>query len=149
MAEILFYHLTQSTLEDALPGLLERSLARDWKVTIQFMSDERRDAMDSYLWVYSDDSFIGHGTERDKYPNLQPIYLTVGEENPNGSQVRFMLEGSNCSDPDNYERLVVMFDGHDEDLLAQTREQWKTYKAKNHKLTYWQQTEDRRWEKKA
>lgn len=26
MAEILFYHLTESTLDEALPGLVERSL---------------------------------------------------------------------------------------------------------------------------
>ncbi|OLY44980.1 DNA polymerase III subunit chi [Bartonella apis] len=149
MAEILFYHLTQSTLDDALPGLVERSLARQWKVTIQFMTDERRDAMDSYLWVYSDDSFIGHGTERDKYPELQPVYLTLGEENPNDSQVRFMVEGANCSNPEKYERLVVMFDGRDPELLAEARKQWKSYKEQNHQLTYWQQTEDRRWEKKA
>lgn len=149
MAEILFYHLTHSTLDDALPRLVERSLARDWKVTIQFMSEERRDAMDSYLWVYSDDSFIGHGTEHDSYPDYQPVYLTLGGENPNGAQVRFMVEGANCSDPEKYERLVVMFDGRDKELLGETREQWKNYKTQNHQLTYWQQTDDGRWEKKA
>lgn len=149
MAEILFYHLTHSTLDDALPRLIERSLARDWKVTIQFMSEERRDAMDSYLWVFSDDSFVGHGTERDAYPNYQPVYLTLGEENPNGSQVRFMVEGANCSDPEKYERLVVMFDGRDQELLGEARQQWKNYKNQEHQLTYWQQTDDGRWEKKA
>ena len=149
MAEILFYHLTQSTLDEALPGLIERSLARDWKVVIQFMSEERRDAMDAHLWVYSDDSFIGHGTEREPYADLQPVYLTTGAENPNQAQVRFLVEGANCLDADKYDRLVVMFDGHDTELLSQTREQWKAYKAQDHKLTYWQQTEDRRWEKKA
>lgn len=149
MTEILFYHLTRSTLDDALPGLVERSLAREWNVTIQFMSDERRDAMDAYLWVYSDESFIGHGTERDPYAEYQPVYLTTATDNPNHSQVRFLVEGASCLDPENYDRLVVMFDGRDEELVLQTREQWKSYKAQNHKLTYWQQTEDRRWEKKA
>lgn len=149
MAEILFYHLTQSTLDDALPGLVERSLARDWKVTIQFVSEERRDAMDAYLWVYADDSFIGHGTERDPHAQLQPVYLTTGHDNPNQSQVRFLAEGAMCEDAHQYERLVVMFDGRDTELLAQTREQWKAYKAQVHALTYWQQTDDRRWEKKA
>ena len=31
MAEILFYHLTESTLEEALPGLLEKSVERGWQ----------------------------------------------------------------------------------------------------------------------
>ena len=60
-----------------------------------------------------------------------------------------MVEGANCSNPERYERLVVMFDGRDPELLAEARKQWKSYKEKNHQLTYWQQTEDRRWEKKA
>jgi hypothetical protein len=36
MAEVLFYHLTESTLQDALPGLLERSLGRGWRISGAF-----------------------------------------------------------------------------------------------------------------
>lgn len=43
MTEILFYHLTESKLEDALPPLLEKSLERGWKVAIQTVDEERRD----------------------------------------------------------------------------------------------------------
>jgi hypothetical protein len=35
MAEALFYHLTESTLEQALPPLLEKSLQRGWAVVVQ------------------------------------------------------------------------------------------------------------------
>ena len=35
MAEVLFYHLTESTLEDALPPLLEKSLERGWRAVVQ------------------------------------------------------------------------------------------------------------------
>jgi len=42
-----------------------------------------------------------------------------------------------------------MFDGHDQSQLDAARAQWKTLKAGGHALTYWQQTPDRRWEKKA
>ena len=43
MTEVLFYHLTESTLEDALPSLLERSLERGWRAAVQTASEERRD----------------------------------------------------------------------------------------------------------
>ncbi len=46
MAEILFYHLTESTLEEALPGLLERSVERGWRAVVQTGTEERRDALD-------------------------------------------------------------------------------------------------------
>lgn len=149
MSEVLFYHLTESRLDDTLPGLIERSLQRGWRVAIQFPTEERRDAVDCLLWIWSNSSFIGHGTERDKWPEEQPVFLTTGHGNPNASQVRFCVEGTQCADPENYERLVIMFDGHDSDQVASARQEWKNLKDKGHILTYWQQTPDRRWEKKA
>jgi len=149
MSEILFYHLTESRLDDTLPGLVERSLQRGWRVTIQFATQERRDAVDALLWTWSDSSFIAHGTEQDKWPEEQPVFLAIGNANPNASQVRFCVEGARCTNPESYERLVVMFDGHDTEQLACARQEWKNLKDKGYTLTYWQQTPDRRWEKKA
>lgn len=149
MAEILFYHLTESTLDEALPGLVERSLGRGWRVTIQAVSDERRDALDNLLWTFSDISFVAHGTDKEPYPEQQPVLLTTSEANPNGATVRFLVEGAALEQAGEYERLVVMFDGHDQDQLDHARAQWKAFKTENHDLTYWQQTTDRRWERKA
>ncbi|ALE03964.1 DNA polymerase III subunit chi [Bartonella ancashensis] len=149
MVDILFYHLMYSTLEDVLPVLVERSLTRFGKATIQCVSKEQCDALDAYLWVYTDDSFIGHGTEGDSHPSFQPVFLTTGHENPNDSKIRFLVEGAVCSNINFYQRLVIMFDGHDDVQLNLARVQWKAYKAQNHDVTYWQQTEDRRWEKKV
>nr|WP_029925222.1 DNA polymerase III subunit chi [Ochrobactrum sp. UNC390CL2Tsu3S39] len=149
MAEILFYHLTESTLDEALPGLVERSLGRGWRVTIQTVSEERRDALDGLLWTFSDTSFVAHGTDKKPHPEHQPVLLTTGEANPNGATVRFLVEGAGLERADAYERLVVMFDGHDQDQLDIARGQWKNFKAGSHDLTYWQQTPDRRWERKA
>ncbi|MBN9275207.1 MAG: DNA polymerase III subunit chi, partial [Mesorhizobium sp.] len=77
MAEVLFYHLTESTLEDALPGLLERSLGRGWRVAVQTGTEERRDALDAHLWTFRDDSFLAHATDREPYPAEQPVLLTT------------------------------------------------------------------------
>lgn len=147
--DILFYHLTQSTLKDILPTLVERALARFGKVTIQCVSEEQRDSIDMHLWVYTEESFIGHGTECDQYSNLQPVFLTTGQENPNDSKIRFLTEGAVCSNIDSYQRLVVLFDGRNDEQLNFARAQWKKYKMENHNLTYWQQTEDRYWEKQV
>jgi DNA polymerase-3 subunit chi len=35
MTEVLFYHLTESKLEDALPPLLDKSVERGWRVAVQ------------------------------------------------------------------------------------------------------------------
>jgi DNA polymerase III subunit chi len=149
MTEVLFYHLTESTLEEALPSLLERSLARGWKVVVQTASDERRDALDSHLWTFRDDAFLAHSTEHDPHPEHQPIIVTSSPANPNAATVRFLVDGAASPELAPYERAVFLFDGHDEDQLAAARQSWTSARAAGHQATYWQQTPDGRWAKKA
>ena len=35
MTEVTFYHLTETALDDALPGLVDKSLARRWNAVVQ------------------------------------------------------------------------------------------------------------------
>ena len=149
MAEVLFYHLTESTLEDSLPGLLERSVDRGWRAVVQTGTEERRDALDQHLWTFRDDSFLAHATDREPFVAEQPILLTTGEDNPNGAQIRFLVDGAAPPALAGYDRAVFLFDGHDAGQLQAAREHWKTMKTAGHALTYWQQTPDRRWERKA
>lgn len=149
MVEVLFYHLTESTLEEALPGLLERSLARGWRAVVQTGTEERRDALDTHLWTFRDDSFLAHATEREAYPQDQPVLLTTGADNANGAQIRFLVDGATPPDLSAYQRAVFMFDGHDQLQLEAARGHWKTVKAAGHTVTYWQQTPDKRWQRKA
>ncbi len=149
MTEVLFYHLTESTLEEALPPLLEKSLERQWRVVVQAGSEERRDALDVHLWTWRDDSFLGHGTDREPHAAEQPILLCTGDANPNQAQVRFLVDGAAPADLMSYTRAVIMFDGHDAAQLDAARDQWKALKAAGHEVTYWQQGPDRRWQKRA
>jgi DNA polymerase-3 subunit chi len=147
MAEIWFYHLERQTLDDVLPTLLERTLERGWRAVVQAGSKERLDAIDSLLWTYRDDSFLPHGLKRDGNAAQQPVYLTDEEQNPNGSNVRFLVEGANLVEADGYERLVYLFDGADEAALERARVAWKQAKSTAHEATYWRQTETGKWEK--
>lgn len=149
MTEVLFYHLTESNLETALPGLLERSLERGWKVVIQAGSQERVQALDAHLWTYREESFLAHGATSDGTQSMQPIWLTTETDNPNEANIRFMVDGAVPDDLAGYERAVYMFDGHDNDAVLQARERWKIEKDAGFDLTYWQQTASGGWEKKA
>ncbi|MEQ9247807.1 MAG: DNA polymerase III subunit chi, partial [Nitratireductor sp.] len=66
--DVLFYHLTESTLEEALPPLVEKSLERGWRVVIQTGTRERCDALDNWLWTWREEAFLAHGTDRDAHP---------------------------------------------------------------------------------
>lgn len=152
--EILFYHLLTKPLEKALPQLLERSLDRGWNVCLQTRTEEKRDALNEALWTFSDESFLPHGTAKDGDAEFQPVYLTEGSENPNGAQIRFFVESAQiapalAASAQPYERVVLMFDGNDDAELQDARAQWKALKDTGAALSYFQQTDDGRWEKKA
>jgi len=150
MTEILFYHLHGQKLESVLPTLLEKSLERGWRVAVQGASEERIDAIDAHLWTYRDDGFLPHGTWREPDSAAQPVLLTINEDNPNAATVRFLIEGAALPpDADSYQRLVLLFDGDDDEAVAAARVHWTAAKAKGFDATYWQPDENGRWVKKA
>ena len=150
MTEVLFYHLQGQKLEGVLTPLLEKSLERGWRVIVQGASEERIDALDAHLWTYRDDGFLPHGTWREAEAALQPVLLTVNEGNPNGADVRFLIEGAPVpADAESYQRIVLVFDGEDEEALAAARAHWSAAKDKGLGVTYWQADEQGRWVKKA
>ena len=154
MTEVWFYHLERRPLGEVLPVLLERSLGRGWRAVVQAGSLERVEALDQSLWTYRDDSFLPHGTARDGDPARLPVYLTQGPENPNRAAIRLFVDGVAIAPvlaeaPGHYERMVLLFDGNDDDAVASARAQWSALKQAGHAVSYWQQGDDGRWEKRA
>jgi DNA polymerase-3 subunit chi len=150
MTEILFYHLKGQTPEQVLPALLQKSLERGWRVVVQASSEERVEALDAHLWTWRDDAFLPHGTWRDAETAEQPIVLTVNEDNPNGAQVRFLVDGASLSgEPAGYERIVLLFNGDDPDALDAARARWSAAKAVGKEVTYWQSDENGRWRRQG
>ncbi|WP_460450519.1 DNA polymerase III subunit chi [Alsobacter sp. SYSU BS001988] len=155
MAEILFYHLLRQDMEAVLPQLLERSVARGWRAVVHAPSPERVAALDDHLWTFSEESFLPHASDRDPGAAGEPIVITTELANPNQAQVRFLVDGAPIPpDADAYQRLVLIFDGRDDEAVAAARVAWKTLKGRDPsapavELSYWQQNDTGRWERKA
>jgi DNA polymerase-3 subunit chi len=155
VTDVYFYHLQRQALERVLPMLLEKGLQRGWRAVVQTASAARLAELDDALWTYSDESFLPHGSPADGDADLQPVCLTDGPDNPNGAALRLLVDGSDASEAlqrqgaPGYERAVIVFDGGDAEQLANARAQWTTLKDAGHAVTYWQQNDDGRWEKKA
>jgi DNA polymerase III subunit chi len=151
MTEVLFYHLERQPLEQILPGLIEKTLERGWRAVIQTVTSERVEALDTLLWTYKPDSFLPHGTDTDAgiEPSQHPVCVTTSNENPNQATVRFLVDGAHFTSLEGYTRLVLMFDGRNAVAVAAARNDWKATKAAGGQCTYWQQTAEGRWEKKA
>jgi len=150
MTEMLFYHLQRQPIEKVLPALLEKSLARGWRVVVQAASEERVEALDAHLWTYREDAFLPHGTDREAEAATQPVLLTTRDGNPNGANVRFLIDGAGVpADTGNYERIVLLFDGDDPDAVAAARERWTQARTQGLAATYWQADAEGRWQRKA
>jgi DNA polymerase-3 subunit chi len=150
MTELLFYHLHRQPIEKVLPALLEKSLERGWRVVVQAATEERVEALDAHLWTYRDDGFLPHGTAKEGEAAAQPVLLTTGDDNPNGANVRFLIDGAAVpSDAASYQRIVLLFDGEDDDAVATARARWSEAKAQGFDVTYWQPDEQGRWQQKG
>lgn len=153
MAEMRFYHLERHELDQVLPNLLERTLARGWRAVVQATTKARLAQLDQWLWTYSEESFLPHGAAGDGPPARQPIYLTLDADNPNDAQVRFCVEGADPLQALDagaaHERVAVLFDGRDDAQLDVARRQWAELKALPHIRQYWQADETGRFIQRA
>ena len=146
MTEVWFYHLERTGVEQALPELLERALARGWKALVRTRDPQRLAGLDEHLWTWRDDSFLPHGLAEEPLAARQPILLTTGPENPNGAEALFLVDGAEPGALDGYARAMVLCDGRDEAALATARAQWSALKATGAAMSYWRQ-QGRGWEK--
>jgi DNA polymerase III subunit chi len=145
MTEIGFYHLTRSTLAEALPQLLTRTLAAGQRALV-LGPGSSLDALSAALWAQP--AWLPHGTAADGDPDLQPIWLSAEPEPLNGARFLFMVEGGETDRWAEFDRVFDLFDGNSTDAVAAARIRWKNAKEAGHTLAYWQQT-DSGWQRKA
>jgi DNA polymerase III subunit chi len=146
MTEIGFYHLTRSTLTQALPQLLARTLAAGQRALVFGSNVAVLDALSTALWAQP--AWLPHGSASDGDADLQPIWLSVDAEPLNGARYLFLIEGAETDRIKDYERAFDMFDGNNPGAVTAARVRWKNAKGAGHTMTYWQQTEGK-WQKKA
>jgi DNA polymerase-3 subunit chi len=145
MTEIGFYHLTRSTLAEALPQLLVRTLAAGQRALV-LGPEPGLDALSTALWAQP--AWLPHGSAADGDPDLQPIWLSAEPKPLNGARFLFLVEGAATDRLADFDRVFDVFDGNKPEAVAAARLRWKGAKEAGHTLAYWQQT-DTSWQKKA
>lgn len=149
MTEVLFYHLERASLESVLPGLLEKTLERGWRAMVRTSDAARAEAIDELLWTYRDDSFLPHGLGNDS--DGQPVWIVAGDASPEGRDALFLVDGAEAAPTEiaALERCIMIFNGADDEAVAQARKFWKAAAADGHAVTYWRQSDKGRWEKQG
>jgi DNA polymerase-3 subunit chi len=153
MTEVLFYHLETRSLEEVLPELVERALARKWRALIRTESADRAQAIDTLLWTFSDEGFLPHAQAGEGDVLSQPVLITVEPGNPNRADVLFLVGGAMPEiwneDVASLARMVVLFDGRDAAALSAARAAWAQAKGFGHETTFWKQSARGKWEKQT
>jgi DNA polymerase-3 subunit chi len=148
LAEIGFYHLLSTSLERALPRLLERAWSQGHRIVVRAGSPERVEHLDTMLWTYEEGGFLPHGSVRDGNPTMQPIWLTHLYENPNGASMIVLVDGSEAANLQLFSRCADLFDGNEPSAVEAARGRWRRAREAGHSLTYWQQAASS-WERRA
>jgi DNA polymerase-3 subunit chi len=148
LAEIGFYHLLSTSLERALPRLLERAWSQGHRIVVRAGSPERVEHLNATLWTYEEGGFLPHGSVRDGNPAVQPIWLTHRDENPNSATMVVLVDGLEAFDLQFFSRCADLFDGNDASAVEAARGRWRRAREAGHNLTYWQQTASG-WEQRA
>ena len=134
-----------------LKELLEKAYETGKKVKIKVGNEERVEFINTFLWTFNDQSFIPHGSRKDGFGEMQPIWLSAGDDNPNGATMLFLVDGAKI-DLDSlkqYERVFNIFDGNSETAVNAARTFWKELKGAGEEIYYWQQEDNGRWKQKA
>jgi DNA polymerase-3 subunit chi len=146
--EVWFYHLERSALDQVLPELLEKTLARGWRALVRSEDPELLTRLDERLWIYRDEAFLPHGLASEPLPDRQPVLLSTDGANLNSAEALFVVDGE-PGDLSGFARCILIFDGASEEAVAQARGVWTRTKAAGHPVTYWRQGESRGWVKQG
>ena len=146
MVEIGFYHLTRTSLPEALARLLDRTLKTGQRALVLCPDAARLKALDTALWACPEPAWMPHGTAADGDPDLQPVWLSTEAEPANGARFLFLVDGTQTERSALFDRVFDLFDGNDPDKVAAARDRWRAAKDRGDSLTYWKQG-PRGWEK--
>ena len=148
MPEIRFYHLTRGGIMSALPQLLGKGLQSGRRIIVRVADDKAAEKIATDLWAFDKESFLPHGTKSDGHAADHPIWITPGNDNPNGATMLLTLGAPDPIVTDGFDLICDVFDGADEMALTAARARWAALKDADITRAYYQQT-DSGWEKKA
>jgi DNA polymerase-3 subunit chi len=134
-----FYHLTDTPLERALPGICEKVLESGERLLVVAEGDLLA-RIDEILWTHAPDSFLPHGMSN---PGDQPILLSAALEPANGAVNVALIDGAWREGALEFRRIFYFFDaGH----LDEARGAWRGLKSNPAaEPRYWKQDDRGKW----
>ena len=152
MTEHWFYHLQQSSLEQVLPDILEKTYAKPWRTLVKVGPclgelNEKLKRLDRFLWTYKQDGFLPHGRDDEPMAAEHPICMSVDVNTAAGYDVAVLIGGAELGDVGGVQRCITILDGGDAQDRATARARWKQAKEDGLTTAYWKQDDYGKWMK--
>lgn len=149
--EYWFYHLERDGHDLRLHDLLALVVSRHWRCRVHGPDLARMKALDAALWTMRPEGFLPHGLADGVNDTLQPILLTAVDgpapEDQGVREVFVSLFGADPpSDTGSFQRIILLFEGHDEQALAAARRQFRRAREHGHPTRYFRENEAGKWE---
>ena len=149
LQNIDFYQLLGGQLDELATQLVEKCRAAGKRVMI-YNATTSSQSQSEHLWTVRDLSFLAHGIDTDEGQEFAPIWISSdATQNQIKAEFAILKDGIVPSDIEQFERILVLFDGRDEPSLARARQQWKDWSSHYQgKCRYFAKTEEGRWQQK-
>jgi DNA polymerase-3 subunit chi len=145
MSQISFYHLKSENTSKSICQLLEKCYTSGLSTLVRTSTTDIQESINNTLWTFAQKSFIPHGSPLDPNPDLQPIYITTGSENPNKATA-LMLVGTLDGIYDGFERVFVMLSDWDNSFIDAARVAYHKLNTSNNTLKYYVQNDKSGWQ---
>jgi len=149
MTDVRFYHMEQATLDQVLPTIAMKAWQSGSHVMIRVPDKGEASRLNDLLWTFQPNAFLPHGADGDKHTEVQPIFITAENDNVNNAKILILTHGCVVDQVAEFDMVCELLDGRVEVQITDARTRWKSYKADNHDLTYWQQNDNGKWGKRG
>jgi DNA polymerase-3 subunit chi len=120
--QVDFYHLSQTTVEAALPRLAQRTLEAGERLLVVAEQTELHVRLSEGLWALTE-SFLAHDIAGSPHEGRQPILLSDTMTPTNGARFVALADGRWREEALGFERAMLLFDGS---TVEDARGLWRT-----------------------
>ena len=150
MTEISFYHLQYSSAPTAVVRLVQKAADRKLPTLLLCQNEDMVKEVDELLWTFSTDAFIPHATDQDALTDQQPVLISSHHELPANHAELLVIQGRTAALDEAYlkhfNKVMDVFDGSNDNDVAEARKRWAHYKKQGYTMTYWKQNQKGGWQ---
>lgn len=145
--EIVFYALSNTPLERALPKFLSKIYSSGFKCHLLCADEDQLRLLDKSLWTYSTLAFLPHGTKfmPTQFHDKNPIWLSESLDFVNNPDALIYLKPLSHKD-NTFKKIIYFYDQNKSDE-QQYQKLYNDYIAQNKSPLLWKQTREGGWEK--